>query len=180
MASRQHAIDATFVSALKRDGTARAREATKDGAALVDARKRKVRNFLGVVGRNGKCRSSKIRNRISRAKSRDAPEVLRKSAETAWRRHWGTCSVVAQRGRLLHPSLDAKKLKTQTQGSHSCMRWSEMTDTPVLVVTCNERTCPELVGPRNRAGEVGCWWSEKTVIFLNFLCFAEFFDAEMR
>ena len=33
-------IDATLVSALKRDGTARARTATMDGAALIDARRR--------------------------------------------------------------------------------------------------------------------------------------------
>ena len=100
----QLAIDATLVSALKRDGTARARTATKDGAALIDARRRKVRTYPELSGENGRCRlvvlggevagrwsseTRKFLTALSRAKSRDAPEVLRKSAETAWRRRWG-------------------------------------------------------------------------------------------
>ena len=101
----QLAIDATLVSALKRDGTARARTATMDGAALIDARRRKVRTYPELSGENGRCRlvvlggevagrwsseTRKFLTALSRAKSRDAPEVLRKSVETAWRRRWAT------------------------------------------------------------------------------------------
>ena len=100
----QLAIDATLVSAIKRDGTARAGAATTDGAALSAARRRKVRTYPELSGDGGRCRlvvlggevagrwSSETRQfltALSRAKSRSAPEVLRKSAETAWRRRWG-------------------------------------------------------------------------------------------
>ena len=52
----QLAIDATLVSALKRDGTARARTAIMDGAALINARRRKVRTYPELSGENGRCR----------------------------------------------------------------------------------------------------------------------------
>ena len=45
----QLAIDATLVSAIKRDGTARAGAATTDGAALGAARRRKVRTYPELV-----------------------------------------------------------------------------------------------------------------------------------
>ena len=94
----QLAIDATLVSAIKRDGTSRSGAATRDRAALSAARRRKVRTYLELSGEDGRCRlvvlggevagrwSSETRQFLtapSRAKVRNALEVLRKSAETA-------------------------------------------------------------------------------------------------
>ena len=87
-----------FVSALKRDWTTRAKAATKDGEASM-RRRRKDRIYPELSGEDGRCRlfvlggevakdghprDSQVPDRSARAKSRDAPEVLWKSAQIAW------------------------------------------------------------------------------------------------
>ena len=52
----QLAIDATLVSALHGDGTARAGSATRPGAALVVARRRKERTYPELAGEGGRAR----------------------------------------------------------------------------------------------------------------------------
>ena len=52
----QLAIDTTLVSALRVDGCARRHAAFKDGAALVEARKRKERTYPELVGNAGRAR----------------------------------------------------------------------------------------------------------------------------
>ena len=48
----QLAVDATLVSALKSDGTARRRAAQFDGVALLEARRRKERTYPELAGHN--------------------------------------------------------------------------------------------------------------------------------
>ena len=52
----QLAIDTTLVSPLRRDGTARARAANHDGAALEDARRRKEATYPELSGEGGRAR----------------------------------------------------------------------------------------------------------------------------
>ena len=54
----QLAIDVTLVSALRGDGTARAGSATRPGAALKVARRRKERTYSELAGEGGWARSS--------------------------------------------------------------------------------------------------------------------------
>ena len=52
----QLAVDATLVSALRSDGTARRRADQIDGVALMDARRRKERTYPELVGHNRRAR----------------------------------------------------------------------------------------------------------------------------
>ena len=59
----QLAIDATLVSALHGDGTSRAGSATRPGAALVVARRRKERTCPELAGEGGRASSSSLQAR---------------------------------------------------------------------------------------------------------------------
>ena len=89
----QLAIDATLVSAIKRDGTARAGPGTGQHSVLQgNARSERTRSCQGKMEdvswlfwlakwQDGGL--PRLASSLSRAKARNAPEVLRKSAETA-------------------------------------------------------------------------------------------------
>jgi len=121
----QLAVDATLVFPVRRNGTARPRAATEDGAALVDAARRKRRRYP-EFGARGRCHlvvlGLEVGGRwseeatifvrlLAQAKARAAPEVLRRSAELAWQRRWSAIlAVAAQRSlaaSLLELPLDA-------------------------------------------------------------------------
>ena len=99
----QLAIDATLVSALHGDGTARAGSATRPGAALVVARRRKERTYpelagegrrarlvvlAGEVGGRWSAETASFLTALAQHKAQGAPELLKGSVEAAWRRRW--------------------------------------------------------------------------------------------
>ena len=99
----QLAIDATLVSALRGDGTARARSATRPGAAFVVARRRKERTYPELAGEGGRARlvvlagevgggwsaeTASFLTALVQHKAQNAPELLSGSVEAAWRRRW--------------------------------------------------------------------------------------------
>ena len=49
----QLAIDTTLVSAIRQDGTPRRGAATRDGVALLEARRRKARTYPELTGQGG-------------------------------------------------------------------------------------------------------------------------------
>ena len=109
----QLAVDTTLVSALKRDGGARARAAATDGAACLAARRKKTSTYPELSGECGRTRLvvlalevggrwsreawSFVRN-LARARAREEPELLRKRAEAMWHKRFvGIMAVAAQR-----------------------------------------------------------------------------------
>ena len=101
----QLAVDATLVSALRSDGTARRRVDQIDGVALMDARRRKERTYPELAGHNRRARlvvlavevggrwSQELKYFVSqlvRAKARGETHLMRKRAEQAWRLRWGS------------------------------------------------------------------------------------------
>jgi len=98
----QLAIDATLVSPLRRDGTARPRAAAQDGVALEAARRSKETTYRELVeGR--RCRlvvlALKVGGRwsqeaidfvrhLAKSKARSAPAVLQAAVEQAYLRRW--------------------------------------------------------------------------------------------
>ena len=95
----QLAIDATLVSALHGDGTARAGSATRQGAALVVARRRKERTYqelagarlvvlAGEVGGRWSAETASFLTALAQHKAQRAPELLKGSVEAAWKRGW--------------------------------------------------------------------------------------------
>ena len=109
----QLAIDTTLVSPLRRDGTARPRADTCNGAALSAARRRKEKTYPELAGGGGRARlvvlaaevggrwsqeSRHFLRQLARARARAEPQVLRVAAAAAWRRRWSCLlSVAAQR-----------------------------------------------------------------------------------
>ena len=98
----QVAVDATLVSPLKRNGTARPRAHWQDGAALQDARKAKQRNYPELL-RSRRCRlltaGMEVGGRweetayeflveLAKEKAQEAPKLLRGSATHGWLRRW--------------------------------------------------------------------------------------------
>ena len=90
----QLAIDTTMVSPIRRDGTARKQCATTNGAALVQARRRKERTYPELAGAMERARlvvlgcevegrwsaeASSFLSALADAKARCEPEVVRKS-----------------------------------------------------------------------------------------------------
>ena len=97
----QLAIDTTMVSPLQRDGTARRRAADHNGAALDDARRRKERTYLELVGERGRGlivlaevggrwsgETAEFLAALSKAKAESAPENVRDEVRRAWLRGW--------------------------------------------------------------------------------------------
>ena len=95
----QLAIDTTLVSALRGDGSARRHAASRNGVALVDARRRKERTYPELAGDAGRARlivlAAEVGRRwsdvalmflklVANAKSRSAPGPLRGKASAAW------------------------------------------------------------------------------------------------
>jgi hypothetical protein len=103
--------DCTMVSPLRRDGSARPRADTRDGAAIAEAESRKRRTYRELAnsrtaklmvlasevgGRWGQD-SLQLVCRLAAQKARSAPRLLRRSAELAWsNRWWGLLSVASQ------------------------------------------------------------------------------------
>ena len=99
----QLAIDTTLVSVLHCDGSARARVAHVDSAAVAVARRRKERTYPELVGQRARTRlvvlageiggrwSGETRSflcQLAKAKARQMPIVLRRRTEQAWRLRW--------------------------------------------------------------------------------------------
>ena len=101
----QLAVDATMVSPVRGDGTARRRCAEHDGAALEQARRNKETTYPELCQVRGRARlvvlgcevggrwSEEARQFVSllaKAKARREPPQLRQSARYAWFRRWST------------------------------------------------------------------------------------------
>ena len=99
----QLAIDATLVSFLHRDGTARPGSAHIDGVALQVARRRKERTYPELVGLRTRSRLVVLAGEVvgrwsgetctfvrllAKAKARSEPSILRARVEFAWRLRW--------------------------------------------------------------------------------------------
>ena len=100
----QVAIDATLVSPLKRNGTARPRAHREDGAALKDAAKLKEKTYPELlaahrctlvtaameVGGRWNEEAYQLLLQLAKAKAQEASRVLRGSATHSWLRRWTT------------------------------------------------------------------------------------------
>ena len=101
----QLAIDATIVSPLRGDGSARRGAAGEDGVALTAARRRKERRYPELVGPRRRARllvagvevggrwsdeAKIVVSQLARAKVRQETWLLRRRAEQAWRLRWGS------------------------------------------------------------------------------------------
>ena len=99
----QLARDTTMVSPVRRDGTARPRAGTMNGAALKEARRRKERTYPELAGEGGRARlvvlgaevggrwsaeTAQLLGALAKARAREVPFVLQARAEAAWRRRW--------------------------------------------------------------------------------------------
>ena len=99
----QLAIDTTLVSAVKGDGSPRRGAADRDGVALANARRRKMRTYPELVGAGARARlvvlalevggrwSSEASNFVkllARARARSEPLVVQRRMEQAWRLRW--------------------------------------------------------------------------------------------
>ena len=82
----QLAVDTTLVCALRSDGT------PHRGAAEADGRRRAVE-----VGGRWSAEMRTFVAQLAKAKFREEPHLLQKSAEQAWRMRWGPSSLVPQR-----------------------------------------------------------------------------------
>ena len=101
----QLAIDATIVSALRGDGSARRGASVEDGVALTAARRRKEHRCPELVGPRSRARlvvvgvevqgrwsheTKLLVSQLARAKARQETWLLRRRAEQAWRMRWGS------------------------------------------------------------------------------------------
>ena len=101
----QLAIDTTLVSAIRQDGTLRRGAATRDGVALLEARRRKARTYPELTGQGGRDRlvvlagetggrwsneTASFLSSLAHAKSREAPAGMQECARAAWRRRWAS------------------------------------------------------------------------------------------
>lgn len=108
----QLAVDATLVSAVRRNGTASRQAAQMDGAALHKARARKEATYpelahttrcrlvvVGLeVGGRWSDEAAEFIWLLAAARARAAPAALRRSAAQAWQWRWaGVIAVAAQR-----------------------------------------------------------------------------------
>ena len=99
----QLAVDTTVVSVLKRDGSARTRCATVDGASLESARRRKEATYPELTGRSGRTKlvvlgcevggrwsgeAQEFLRSLAKAKARNEPAHWRTTARQAWRLRW--------------------------------------------------------------------------------------------
>ena len=109
---QQLALDATLVSPVRRDGTAQPGAAVEVGVTLRRARARKEARYpeivygrrcrlvvfaMGVGGRWEQEAMDFVRV-LAKAKSRSAPSLLRRSAELAWAKRWGSMISIAALG----------------------------------------------------------------------------------
>ena len=101
----QLAIDATIVSAIRGDGSARRGASVEDGVALTAARRRKEHRYPELVGPRSRARlvvvgvevqgrwsdeTKLLVSQLARAKARQEPWLLRRRVEQAWRMRWGS------------------------------------------------------------------------------------------
>ena len=115
----QLAIDATLVSPLHCDGTARPGAAHIDGVALHAARRQKERTYPELVGPRSRSRlvvlggevggrwseeTSTFVRLLAKAKARPEPSILRTRMELAWRNRWAALLACAA-GRALWVSV---------------------------------------------------------------------------
>ena len=112
----QIAIETTLVSALRSEGSARCHAAFRDGVALAEALKRKVRTYPELGGGSGRarlvvlaaevggrwsCETLQFLKLIANAKSRSAPSPMRGKARAAWFRRWSAILSCAARAHAL-------------------------------------------------------------------------------
>ena len=101
----QFAIDATIVSPLRGDGSARRGASAEDGVALSAAKRKKERRYPELVGPRRRARlvvagvevggrwsheTKLLVSQFARAKARQEPWLLRRRSEQAWRLRWGS------------------------------------------------------------------------------------------
>ena len=101
----QLAIDATIVSTLRGDGSARRGASVEDGVALTAAKRRKERRYPELVGPRSRARlvvagvevggrwsheTKLLVSQLARAKARQETWLLRRRSEQAWRMRWGS------------------------------------------------------------------------------------------
>ena len=106
----QLAVDATIVSALKRDGSARPGGVSTPGVALVAAGYLKERTYPELVGPGARARlvvfGMEVGGRwsheawvflrlLARARARSEPPATRSAARRAWQRRWSSILAVA-------------------------------------------------------------------------------------
>ena len=99
----QLAIDTTLVSPLHRDGRARRKAATRNGAALQCARRRKTITYPELSGEGGRARlvvlaaevggrfseeAATFAHALAKARSRSQPPILRGRVRAAFSRRW--------------------------------------------------------------------------------------------
>ena len=102
----QLAVDATIVSVLNRDGSARTKCANVDDTFWVAARRRKEATYRELAGRNGRTKLVKLvvlgcevggrgsgeaqefLRALAKAKARSEPAHLRTTARQVWRPRW--------------------------------------------------------------------------------------------
>ena len=108
----QLAIDTTSVSPLRRDGSARFHAPDRDGAVLVEARRRKERTCPKLSGEGGRARlvvlaaevggrwsaeTAKFLAALANSKSQPSPFILQNRVKAAYIRMWSAvlaCSAV--------------------------------------------------------------------------------------
>ena len=126
----QVAIDATLVSPLKRNGTARPRAHKEDGAALKDAAKLKEKTYPELlaahrctlvtaameVGGRWNEEAYQLLLQLAKAKAQEASRVLRGSATHSWLRRWTTLLSKAAMDSLWRPRCSTARLRTPTCG----------------------------------------------------------------
>ena len=104
-------MDVTLVSALRGVGIARAGSATRPGAALKVARRRKERTYPELAGEGGRARlvlagevggrwsaeTASFLTSLAQHKAQGAPVLMKGSVEVAWRRRWAALLACARR-----------------------------------------------------------------------------------
>ena len=125
----QLAVDTTLVSPLHCDGSARPGASSRDGVALIAARRKKERAYPELVGPHRRARlvvlagevggrSDETRSFISllaKAKSRAEPFLLRRRIEQAWRLRWGAMLSCAAARAFAHSQIVAPRWALMAQ-----------------------------------------------------------------
>ena len=130
----QLAVDATFVSPIRRNGRPQPHAADTDGIQLRTARRRKEQKYAELL-RSRRCRlvvigietggrwseeALQFVRLLARCKARAYPRILRKSAQLAWSSRWlGVLAVAAHRA-LAHTLLELPVSEAGCDGDAPC------------------------------------------------------------